>query len=151
MDPQWQMGKYWVRSPDFKSTIFLLWPVYTLWETDLPHIQFREQKPFSMLSLQFVSWLTVGVKIILMVKYFFSQWDSKCVLSHFSSVRLFATLGTVAHQALSVGSSRQEYWSGLPFSPAEDFPNPGIKPAFPMSPGLAGRFFTTSATWEALW
>ena len=38
-----------------------------------------------------------------------------CVLSCFSHVRLFATLGTLAHQApLSMGFSRQEYWSGLP-------------------------------------
>ena len=44
--------------------------------------------------------------------------------------------------------SRQEYWSGLP-RPG-DLPNPGIKPVSFMSPALAGRFFTTSATWEAL-
>ena len=36
--------------------------------------------------------------------------------------------------------SRQEYWSGLPFPPPEDLPDPGIKPA---SPALAGGFFTT--------
>ena len=41
-----------------------------------------------------------------------------CVLSHFSCVQLFATPWTVAHQApLSMGFSRQEYWSGLPFLP----------------------------------
>ena len=39
------------------------------------------------------------------------------------------TLWTVAHQApLSVGFSRQEYWSGLPFSSPGDLPDPGIKP-----------------------
>ena len=70
------------------------------------------------------------------------------MLSHFSQVWLFATLWTVAHQApLSMGFSRQEYWSGLPCPPPGDLPNPGIKP---MSPALAGGFFTTSATWEAL-
>ena len=38
-----------------------------------------------------------------------------CVLNGFSRVQMFATLGTVAHQApLSIGISRQEYWSGLP-------------------------------------
>ena len=48
---------------------------------------------------------------------------------------------TVAHQTpLSMGFSRQEYWSGLPFSPPGDLPNPGIGPA---SPALAGRFFST--------
>ena len=50
---------------------------------------------------------------------------------------------------LSMGFSRQKYWSGLPFSPPEDLPNPGIRPASLKSPALAGRFFTTSATWEA--
>jgi len=44
----------------------------------------------------------------------------------------FATLWTVAHQAsLSMGFSRQEYWSGLPFPSPGDLPDPGIKPAFP--------------------
>ena len=64
-----------------------------------------------------------------------------CVLSH---VRLFATPWTVACQApLSMGFSRQEYWSGLPFSPPGDLPNPGIKPTPCVSPALVGRFFTT--------
>ena len=48
-----------------------------------------------------------------------------------------------------MGFSRQKYWSGLPFPPPEDLPNPGIKPASLMSPAWAGGFFTTSATWEA--
>ena len=55
-----------------------------------------------------------------------------------------ATPWTVAHQALlSMGFSRQEYWSGLPFLSPGDLPNPGIKPAFPVSSTLAGEFFTT--------
>ena len=46
-----------------------------------------------------------------------------------SCVRLFATPWTVAYQSpLSMGFSRQEYWSGLPFPSPGDFPNPGIKP-----------------------
>ena len=57
---------------------------------------------------------------------------------------------TVAHQApLSMGFSRQEYWSGLPFPPPGDLPNPGIEPLSVISPALAGGFFTTSAAWEA--
>ena len=48
---------------------------------------------------------------------------------------------TVACQApLSVGFSRQEYWSGLPFPSPGDLPDPGIEP---VSPALAGGFFTT--------
>ena len=51
-----------------------------------------------------------------------------------------ATAWTVARQApLSMGFSRQEYWSGLPFSTPGHLPNPGIKPT---SPSLAGGFFT---------
>ena len=74
-----------------------------------------------------------------------------CVLSHFSRVQLFVTPQTVAHQALlTMGFSRQEYCSGLPFPPSGDLPNPGIKPiSFPSSV-LADMFFNTSATWEAL-
>ena len=49
----------------------------------------------------------------------------------------------------SVGFSRQEYWSGLPCPPPGDLPDPGIKPVFLMSPALAGRFFTSSAIWDA--
>ena len=43
----------------------------------------------------------------------------------------------------SIGFSRQEYWSGLPFPTPGDLPNPGIEPASPVSPALAGGFFTT--------
>ena len=74
-----------------------------------------------------------------------------CMLNHFGHVQLFATWWTIAQQApLSMGSSRQEYWGGLPFPPPGDLPNPRIKPTIPGSPALAGGFFTTSATWEAL-
>ena len=58
-------------------------------------------------------------------------------LSHFSRVQLFAAPWTVARQApLSMGFSRKEYWSGLPFPSPRDLPNPGIKPTFPVSPAL---------------
>ena len=67
------------------------------------------------------------------------------MLSRFSHVQLFVTLWAVAHQApLSMGFSRQEYWSGLPCPPPGDLPSPGIKPT------LTGGIFTTSATWEVL-
>ena len=73
-----------------------------------------------------------------------------CMISHFSRVRLSVTLWTVAHQApLSMGFSRQEYWSGLPCLPPGSLPDLGIEPVSLMSPALAGGFFTTSATWEA--
>ena len=91
------------------------------------------------------------------------------VLHRFSPIQLFATLWTVAHQApLSMGFLRQECWSGLPSLPGSsvhgilqarilewvaiplpgDLPDPRIEPISLTSPALAGRFFTTSTTWE---
>ena len=64
---------------------------------------------------------------------------------------LFAILWAVAHQApLSLGFSRQEYWSGLPCPSPGNLPNPRVEPEFLMSPALAEGFFTTGTTWEAL-
>ena len=75
---------------------------------------------------------------------------NRFVLSCFSRVQLFMTLWTVDHQApLSMGFSRQEYWSEFPCPPSGDLPNPGIKPTSHVS-ALAVGFFTTSATWETL-
>ena len=77
-----------------------------------------------------------------------------CVCTHapsLSPVQLFGTPQTVALQApLSVGFSKQEYCSGLPFPPLGDLPNPGIKPTSLMSLALAGGSFTPSTTWEAI-
>ena len=73
-----------------------------------------------------------------------------CILSHFSCVRLFATPWTVPHQTpLSMGFSRQEFWSGFHAILQGVFLTQRIKPASLMSPVLADRFFITSATWEA--
>ena len=52
--------------------------------------------------------------------------------------------------SLSMGFSRKEYWSELPFPSPGDFQDPGLKLMPLISPTLAGGFFTTSATWEAL-
>ena len=66
-----------------------------------------------------------------------------CCAKYFSCVLLFVTLGTTAHQApLSMGFSRQEYWSGLPFPSPRHLPRPGIEPESLKSPALAGEFFT---------
>ena len=60
---------------------------------------------------------------------------------HAQSPQLCLTLWTVAHQApVSMGFSRQEYWSGLPF------PSSGNEHTSLASPALGGRFFTTSTT-----
>ena len=61
----------------------------------------------------------------------------RAVLRHFSHVWLFATLWTVAHQApLSMGVSRQEYWTGLPCPPPGDLYHPGIELLSPVVPAL---------------
>ena len=83
-----------------------------------------------------------------------SEWTSVilhvCMLSRFSHVWLFETLWTVTYQpALSMGFSRQKYWTGFPHYPSGDLPDPGIEPASLVSPALASRFFTTSTIWEA--
>ena len=60
-----------------------------------------------------------------------------------SRVQLFAISWTVVYQAsLSMGFSRQEYWSGVPFPSPGDPPDPGIEPK---SPALPGGFFTTES------
>ena len=72
---------------------------------------------------------------ILVCKPCYLLWD--CMLSCFNGVRLFGTPWTVAHQApLSMGFSRQENCSGLPFPSPGDLPGPGIEPVSLMSPAL---------------
>ena len=66
------------------------------------------------------------------------------MLKHFSHNCLFVTPRTVACQApLSVPFPRQDYWSVFPCPSPGDLSDPGIKPAFPVAPALAGEFFTT--------
>ena len=77
-------------------------------------------------------------------------WPSvlSAVLSRFGHVQLFATPYTVARRApLSMGFSKQGYWSGLPWSPPGDIPDPGIQSTCLIYPTLVGGFFITSATW----
>ena len=67
-----------------------------------------------------------------------------CVLSHLQPP------WTVARQVpVSMEFSRQEYWSELPFPTPGDLPNQGTELLSLTSPELAGRFFTSSITWEA--
>ena len=72
-----------------------------------------------------------------------------CMLSHFSHVQPFMTPWTIAYQApVSMGFSRQEYWSGFPCLPPGDLPDLGVEPTSLTTTALAGRVFTTSTTWE---
>ena len=77
-----------------------------------------------------------------------------CILSVYvyakslQSCPLFVTLWAIPTRLLCPWDSRQEYWSGLVCPPPGDLLNPGIKATSLMCPALAGRFFTTSTTWE---
>ena len=93
-----------------------------------------------------VTTVTSGWKPRMPVETSPALWGACSVVS----VRLFVTPWTAAPQApLSMGFSRQEYWSGLQFPSPGALPDTGIKPTSRTSPALAGEFFTTSATWEA--
>ena len=79
--------------------------------------------------------------------------SSACVLvlSCLSRVWLFVTPWNTAHQSpLSMGFSRQEYWSGLPCPPQGDLPKLGIKPVFPESPVLQADSLLLSH-WGSSW
>ena len=75
-----------------------------------------------------------------------------CLLSsltcHLRNRVCFVTPWTVACQALSLGFPRQEYWSGLPFPSPGNVPNLGIKLTSPVSPSVAGGFFTSEPSGE---
>ena len=69
-----------------------------------------------------------------------------CVHTELSRhVRLFETPWTIVCKApLTRSFSRREYWSGFPFPPPGDLPDPGVKPEYLAYPALAGVFFTLS-------
>ena len=80
-----------------------------------------------------------------------SASNSQPCAQSLSCVQLFETPWAVSCQApLSVGFSRQEHWSGLPFPPPGDLPSPGIEPESPASPALAGRLFTTEPKYSTV-
>ena len=96
------------------------------------------------------SWLLISAPIPRQFLRIMLHSQTSCVCMCWVVSSSFVAQWTVAWQApLSMKFSTQEYWSGLLFPPQRDLPNPGIKPATPVSPALAGRFFTTSTTWEA--
>ena len=72
-----------------------------------------------------------------------------CCAQSLSHVQLCGPMDSTHQSPLSKGFSRKQYWSGLPFPTPGNIPNPGIEPTCEFST-LAGRFFITTATWEAL-
>ena len=79
------------------------------------------------------AWQTAVHGVTWLSTYVWGGWrDIKLKLKSLSHVQIFTTPWTVAYHAPpSMGFSRQEYWSGLPFPSPEDLPNPGIEPGSP--------------------
>ena len=78
-----------------------------------------------------------------------SSISAVCALSLFSGIQLYVTLQTAARQApLSMGFSRQEYWSGLQCPPPGDLPNPGIEPKSLTVSCIGRRVLYHYITWE---
>ena len=87
-------------------------------------------------------WATIAISYVVAVNALSDENDS-----HLGG--LFAAPWTVVRQApLSLGSSRQEYWRGLPHLPPGGLPDPAMEPISLRSPAMAGRFFPSRATWE---
>ena len=115
---------------------------HPMWTLTSPNVKVSESQHLALFILLFLklctaTWHWVGV---------LRKCQPACLCLLSFSVRSYSVMPwTVAHQApLSMGFPRQEYWSGLPFPPSGDLPDPGIKPAFLGSPALAGGFFTTA-------
>ena len=145
--------------PDFSS--FALTQITCLAFTSTAHglklymFFLKTQCRSYILQRSFSDYLPSCDKIKGMASFFGLYLTLRITIVEYSSyswfcVWLSANLWTIAHQALlSMGFSRKEYWSGLPCAPPGDLSDSVIKPASPMSPALAGGFFTISTTWEA--
>ena len=127
------------REPQIYICIITLSSITLLFSLNLPPIP---NVSFA-LSCKWYSrwWLEPFWRVIAFQCISHVYWRYLLLFNHYVMSDSFAAPWIFSCQALlSMGFSRQEYWSGLPFPPPGDLPNPGIKP---MSPALAGRFFTT--------
>ena len=95
----------------------------------------RRVTPYLLGFISVFSFYPIGLLVFLcQYIYIYTHTVLKCdsEVKLLNRVRLFVTLRTVAYQApLSMGFSRQEYWSGLPFPSPEDLLDPGIEPRSP--------------------
>ena len=114
----------------------------------LPVFSQAQGPKYFVFSLKHNIWVFLHLNVFCLFVYIFTQQSQTevCVVVFelLSSVWLFATPLTVAYEAsLSMGFSRQEYWSGLPFPSPESLPNSGIKPMSLAFLALGGRLFTS--------
>ena len=127
----WEIN-FEIHISDHLSAVFkyLQWFLMSVWRNVLILMQFEPLLLFFISSLTMIHFLT---KIWLWLSYLSlripMKWSEVKSLSH---VGLFAAPWTVAQQATpSMGFSRPEYWSGVPFPSPEDLPDPGIEPQSP--------------------
>ena len=113
---------------------FILLLIHITTQVELKRIMLRQQKPISFftgLSSRKPKSLLAEIRAALVPMFIWSVASNS------------ATPG-IAHQApLSIVFPRQEHWSGLPFPPPGDLPDPGIEPMSLASPALADEFLTT--------
>ena len=141
-------GSWWL------ATLFCVWTMYPWWTLckilvchfdvwAFVYKMYRSVPSTSNVQNTFQSFLRVCLLVVILsLAWIKFPFFFLCMLNPYteSHVWLFVTLWIVAHQApLSVGFSRQEYWSGLPFPPPGDLPNTGIKAAWLM-PTCMGRW-----------
>ena len=123
------MSLEWRKSEREKHHILM--QVYGIWKNDIDELVCRAEIEDSDIKNRLMDMATEGEKMQLLSR----AW-------------LFVAPWTRAPQAsLSMEFPRQEYWSGLPYPTPGDLPDSGIKLVSLTSPALAGKFFTTSATW----
>ena len=121
---------------------FVFFPTFSYTGTSAP-LFLATQREYSRIKVLFLykikhislkSWMVFLEMSLYTQNTSIPQLTTCHVLSHFSLVRLFVTLWTVAHQApLSMGFSRQEYWSGLSCPSPGDLPDLVIEPVSVMS------------------
>ena len=122
--------------PFIKCSLRHLVSILCLWPDWIPTKPSWEWKTgFSILPLRMFIFLSSTLKVIR---------ERACACSVASVLSNSANPWTLACQApMSVEFSRQEYWTGLPFPPPGDLPDPGTKPTSPVPPALQVDFFTT--------
>ena len=129
---------YWSVFWEFQGTVFVVF-------------HFRLELTLSTSICLLITGSSMVVFLLCLVAYMlFPSWnDHVCHAESLQSRLTLCNPMDYSPPGSSVsGLSRQEYWSGLPCSPPGDLPDPGIELRPLTSPGLAGRFFSTSATWE---
>ena len=124
---------------------------------DLPNPGIKPMSPILQVDSLLLSHLGSPVKEcwpqMHIISFSLSHWPvlcyTCCAKSFQSCPALCDSMDSSPLSPLSMGFSRQEYWSELPCPSPGDLPNPGIKLTSLMSSALAGRFLTTTTVWEA--